>query len=74
MILSDDSAALAVVFAISTLAAAGDYTSGSAANFIRGLANAGTGWGETPKNIALESEKINVLVGITYGALELGRP
>ncbi len=52
------------------LAMAGDYANDSGSKFTRGLANAATGWGEIPKNIVLESEKSNVLVAITYGAVK----
>jgi putative exosortase-associated protein (TIGR04073 family) len=58
------------MLAFGSPAMAGDYASDSGSKFTRGLANAATGWGEIPKNIALESEENNVLVGITYGTVK----
>jgi len=62
--------AAAAVLAVSSPVMAGDYANGAGSKFTRGLANAATGWGEIPKNIALESNKSNALVGITYGTLK----
>ncbi len=62
--------AAAAVFAFGSPAMAGDYANDSGAKFTRGLANAATGWGEIPKNIALESAESNALVGITYGTVK----
>lgn len=60
----------AFVMLVATPAMAGDYVSDSGQKFTRGLANAATGWGEIPKNIALESKATNAFVGITYGTLK----
>ncbi len=60
----------AVAMFVSTPAIAGNYASDSGQKFTRGLANAATGWGEIPKNIALESKASNAFVGITYGTLK----
>ncbi|MDQ6967613.1 MAG: exosortase system-associated protein, TIGR04073 family [Mariprofundaceae bacterium] len=62
--------AAAAVLAVSSPAMAGEYANDAASKFTRGLANTATGWGEIPKNIALESEESNVLVGITYGTVK----
>ena len=63
-------AAAAAVLAFSGPVMAGDYANDAGSKFTRGLGNAATGWGEIPKNIALESEASNVLVGITYGTVK----
>ena len=55
---------------VSAPAIASDYASDSGHKFTRGLANAATGWGEIPKNIALESKATNAFVGVTYGTLK----
>ncbi len=60
----------AVAVFVSTPAIAGNYASDSGQKFTRGLANAATGWGEIPKNIALESKASNGFVGITYGTVK----
>jgi len=62
--------AAVALFALSGPAVAGDYASDTGDKFTRGLANAATGWGEVPKNIALESKNSNVLVGVTYGTVK----
>ncbi|MDX8398120.1 MAG: exosortase system-associated protein, TIGR04073 family [Mariprofundaceae bacterium] len=62
--------AAVALLTLSGPAIAGDYASDSGSKFTRGLANAATGWGEVPKNIALESKSSNVLVGITYGTVK----
>ncbi len=58
--------AAGLLFAV-TPVFAGDYATDSGAKFSRGLANATTGWGEIPKNIANESRDNNALTGATYG-------
>ena len=63
-------AAAVAMLAVSSPAVAGDYASDSGSKFTRGLANAATGWGEIPKNIALETNNSNALVGITYGTVK----
>lgn len=60
----------AAVLAVSSPAMAGDYANEAGSKFSRGLANAATGWGEIPKNIALETNDSNVLVGLTYGTVK----
>ena len=62
--------AAAAVLAFGSPAMAGDYANDSGSKFTRGLANAATGWGEIPKNIALETNNSNAFVGITYGTLK----
>ena len=58
--------AAALFFAV-TPVFAGDYATDSGAKFTRGLANTTTGWGEIPKNIAIESRDNNALTGAIYG-------
>jgi len=62
--------AAAAVLAFGSPVMASDYANDSGAKFTRGLANAATGWGEIPKNIALETNNSNVFVGMTYGTLK----
>ncbi|MDX8404408.1 MAG: exosortase system-associated protein, TIGR04073 family [Mariprofundaceae bacterium] len=64
---------VAAVFAlvmVSSPVFADDYGSQAGDKFSRGLANAATGWVEVPKNIANESNKSNVLVGLTVGSVK----
>jgi len=60
----------AAVLVVSSPAMANDYANDAGSKFTRGLGNAATGWGEIPKNIALESNESNAFVAITYGTLK----
>ena len=62
--------AMAAILLVSQPAMAGDYGDDVGAKFTRGLANTVTGWGEIPKNIALESKQSNALLGVTYGTVK----
>lgn len=62
-------AAFAFVMVASPVFAA-DYSSEAGDKFSRGLANVATGWGEVPKNIINESNRSNVLVGLTLGSVK----
>lgn len=59
------------ILALATPAMAEEgYGSQAGAKLSRGFVNTLTGWVELPKNIANESKKSNVAVGLTWGTIK----
>ncbi len=58
---------LLVLYAMPTMAAEG-YAENTGYKFLRGVANAATGWLEFPRQIYKVSKEDNVFTGFTYGA------